>query len=643
MTDWAALLNPEQLEAVTAPDGPVLVLAAAGTGKTRTLTHRVAWLMEQGVDPRDILLLTFTNRAAREMLERAEALVGPAIGTLWSGTFHHVCHRILRQNAREAGRTPSFTILDRADALSLLNRALKEVVADTRHFPKKEVLASLIGKAANTEGNLRQLAENIAFEEAVDPDKVLEVAGRYAALKEAANALDFDDLLTFTLRLFREHPETLARYAHRFRHVLVDEYQDTNTIQAQLVDALASHHRNLMAVGDDFQCIYSWRGADFRNIMGFPERWPGCRIVKLERNYRSAPEILAIANATIANNPEQFQKTLLPTLPPAGRKPLVAFLRDAAEQNQMVIRHIQRALQSGYRPEDIAVLYRAHFHAMELELDLRRLRVPYTLTSGQGLFESAHVKDAVAFLRLCSGLADFFSLQRVLGLLPGVGPKTAERIWAQLGGTFDPARETDRLGLAARIPKKAQDDWRALDGLLARYRDEGLAENGNRAVTLFLEGWYNAYLQRTYDNAEDRAEDLAALAAQFRKGQSVPEFLNEVALMTNLEAENAQALADRPGVRLSTVHQAKGLEWPVVIIIWCNEDYFPSARAIMEDLAGEERRLFYVALTRAKQDLLLCVPASRRVPGKEGVQYLFPSRFIKQIPNDLVTKRYGLY
>ena len=485
MTDWAALLNPEQLEAVTAPDGPVLVLAAAGTGKTRTLTHRVAWLMEQGVDPRDILLLTFTNRAAREMLERAEALVGPAIGTLWSGTFHHVCHRILRQNAREAGRTPSFTILDRADALSLLNRALKEVVADTRHFPKKEVLASLIGKAANTEGNLRQLAENIAFEEAVDPDKVLEVAGRYAALKEAANALDFDDLLTFTLRLFREHPETLARYAHRFRHVLVDEYQDTNTIQAQLVDALASHHRNLMAVGDDFQCIYSWRGADFRNIMGFPERWPGCRIVKLERNYRSAPEILAIANATIANNPEQFQKTLLPTLPPAGRKPLVAFLRDAAEQNQMVIRHIQRALQSGYRPEDIAVLYRAHFHAMELELDLRRLRVPYTLTSGQGLFESAHVKDAVAFLRLCSGQADFFSLQRVLGLLPGIGPKTAERIWAQLGGTFDPARETDRLGLAARIPKKAQDDWHALDGLLARYRDEGLAENGNRAVTLF--------------------------------------------------------------------------------------------------------------------------------------------------------------
>ena len=643
MTDWAGLLNPEQLAAVTAPEGPTLVLAAAGTGKTRTLTHRVAWLMEQGVDPRGILLLTFTNRAAREMMARAEALVGPAIATLWSGTFHHVCHRILRQNARLVGRTASFVILDRSDAQSLLGKAIKALVPDAKRFPKKEVLAAFIGKAANTEGDVGALAEGLAFENPVDPAQVVAVAERYAEMKAEANALDFDDLLTFTLRLFRERPEVLAEYAGCFRHVLVDEYQDTNAIQAQLVDLLASRHRNLMAVGDDFQCIYSWRGADFRNIMEFPKRWPGCRVIKLERNYRSAPEILALANATIAHNPEQFQKTLLPTLPPSGRKPLVAFLRDAAEQSQMVVRHVQRALQAGYRPEDVAVLYRAHYHAMELELDLRRLRVPYTLTSGQGLFESQHVKDVIAFLRLCAGLADLFALQRVLGLLPGVGPKTAERVWDKLGGAFDPTRQTDRLQLGALLPKKAQEDWRALDALIARYHDDALAENGNRAVTLFLDTWYADYLLRAYDNGEDRIQDIAAFAAQFRKGQPVAEFLNDVALMTNVDAENAQALADRPGIRLSTVHQAKGLEWPVVIVIWCNEDYFPSARAIMEDQAGEERRLFYVALTRAKDDLLLCVPATRRTPGKEGVQYLFPSRFIKQLPADGVTKRYGLY
>ena len=642
MTDWATLLNPEQLAAVTAPEGPTLVLAAAGTGKTRTLTHRVAWLVEQGVDPRGILLLTFTNRAAREMMERAEALVGPAIATLWSGTFHHVCHRILRQNARLVGRTAGFTILDRADAQSLVGKAIKELAPDVKRFPKKEVVAALIGRAANTEGDLRELAANLAFEHPVDPALVLAVAARYEALKEEADALDFDDLLTFTLRLFRERPEVLAAYADSFRHVLVDEYQDTNTIQAQLVDLLASRHRNLMAVGDDFQCIYSWRGADFRNIMEFPTRWQGCRVIKLERNYRSAPEILALANATIAHNPGQFPKTLLPTLPPSGRKPLVAFLRDAAEQNQMVVRHVQRALQAGYRPEDIAILYRAHYHAMELELDLRRLRLPYTLTSGQGLFESQHMKDVIAFLRLCVGLGDLFALQRVLGLLPGVGPKTAERVWGKLGGAFAPARQTDRLQLAALLPKKAQGEWRALDGLIGRFQEEGLAENGNRAVTLFLETWYADYLMRAYDNGEDRVQDVAAFAAQFQKGQPVAAFLNEVALMTNLDAENAQALADRPGLRLSTVHQAKGLEWPVVIVIWCNEDYFPSARAIMEDQAEEERRLFYVALTRAKDDLLLCVPATRRTPGKEGVSYLFPSRFVKQLPAELVTKRYGL-
>ena len=639
-TDWESLLNPEQLAAVTAGEGPTLVLAAAGTGKTRTLTHRVAWLLEQGEAPEGILLLTFTNRAAREMMERAQALAGPAIATLWSGTFHHVCHRILRREAPLLGYRRDFAILDRADALSLLNRGLKELVADTKRFPKKEVIAALIGKAANTQADLQALLEGTLFEDPVDPAQLLAVARRYAEAKRENNAMDFDDLLTLTLRLFEEHPQVADFYAARFRHVLVDEYQDTNTIQAQLVDRLAARHRNLMAVGDDFQCIYSWRGADFRNIMDFPKRWPGCRVVKLERNYRSAPEILAVANATIAGNPEQFQKTLLPTRPPAGRKPLVAFLYDAAEQNQMVLRHIQRALQSGYRPQDIAVLYRAHYHVMELELELRRRRVDYVLTSGQGIFESQHAKDVVAFLRLCSGGVDAIAFARCMALLPGVGPKTVERIWQRLGGFFDPADETARLKLLTLLPKKAQDDWRALDALVADYHAEGLENRGGLAVKRFLEAWYAAYLRRTYDNAEDRAQDVAALAAQIAEGQTVADFLSEAALMSNVDAEGAAP--DRPAIRLSTVHQAKGLEWPVVILIWCNEDLFPSAKAIMEDQAPEERRLFYVALTRAKDELLLCVPSHRKPPGG-GTVALFPSRFVKQLPPELVSKRYGLY
>ncbi len=644
MTDWARLLNPEQLAAVTAGEGPVLVLAAAGTGKTRTLTHRVAYLVENGVDPRDILLLTFTNRAAREMLERAEALVGPAIATLWSGTFHHVCHRILRQCATRLGFTTHFTILDRTDALSLLNRCIKEIAPDAKHFPKKEVIAALISKAANAcapSNDLRDLFERATFDEPVPVELLLAVAQRYAETKRLADAMDFDDLLTHTLTLIEGHPDLRDRYARRFRHVLVDEYQDTNQVQARLVDHLASHHRNIMAVGDDFQCIYTWRGADFRNIMGFPQRWPGCAIVKLERNYRSVPEVLAAANAIIAKNENQFPKTLLPIRPPAGRKPLVAFLRDASEQSQMVIRHVQRALQAGYRHEDIAILYRAHFHAMELELDLRRLRVPYTLTSGQGVFESQHAKDVLAFLRLCDGGVDAFAFQRVLGLLPAVGPKTAERVWDKLGASFDPALDADRKHLHALLPKKAQPDWLILDALIGRYQEDQLRGDGPTAIRAFLDAWYAAYLSRTYENADDRKQDVAALAGLIPKGTTVTEFLNEAALMTNLDAADDPTLAQRPGLRLSTVHQAKGLEWPVVILLWLNEDYFPSARAIMEDQAPEERRLFYVALTRAKDDLLLCVPATRRLPNGQ-TNYLFPSRFVKDLPPDLVTKRYGL-
>ena len=643
MTDWTSLLNPEQCAAVTAPDGPLLVLAAAGTGKTRTLTYRVAYLMENGVRPENILLLTFTNRAAREMLERAEQLVGPAIATLWSGTFHHVCHRILRVYAERLGYTRSFVILDREDSLSLINKAIKALVSNVKEFPKKDVMAALIGKVANTEGDLAAEAAALALETGAAPEQIVAVAERYQADKRAANAMDFDDLLTNTLKLLRQAPEVLARYAERFRYILVDEYQDTNTIQSQIVDLLASRHRNLMAVGDDFQCIYTWRGADFRNIMDFPKRWAGCQIIKLERNYRSVPEILSVANEVITGNPEQFQKTLLPTRPAAGAKPLLTFLRDASEQSQMVIRQVQRLLADGLAPTDIAILYRSHYHVMELETELRRLQIDYVLTSGQGFYDSAHVKDTVSFLRLCSGTADLFAFTRVMGLLPGVGPKTAEKLWTKLGERFDAAQPSDRQSLLALMPKKARPDWELLDAILGRYQEEKLEFNGSKAVTLFQDAWYDRYLHRAYENADERIEDLAALASQFGKNQSVGQFLYDVALMTNVDAESAQALADRPGLHLSTVHQAKGLEWPAVIILWCNEDLFPSARAIKEGNEAEERRLFYVAVTRAKHSLLLCTPSYRFNPRTGERLYLKPSRFVKTLPESLVSKRYGMY
>lgn len=641
MTEWATLLNPEQLEAVTSPPGPVLVLAAAGTGKTRTLTHRVAWLVEQGEDPSRILLLTFTNRAAREMMERAQALVGARAGSLWSGTFHHICHRILRRHAREVGFTTSFTILDREDSLSLVKKAMKGFDLP-KDFPKKEVVAGLVGRAQNLQLSFEEVVKGSAIEE-LHHALLLEIMSVYTASKHEQNAMDFDDLLTMTLQLFQEHPEVLQVYAERFRHVLVDEFQDTNLVQAKLVDLLASHHKNLMAVGDDFQCIYSWRGANFRNIMDFPQRWPGCQIVKLERNYRSLPPVLRLANACIAGNRDQFEKTLLPTRS-GGRLPLIAYLHDAQEQAQLVLRQIQRAFQSGYRAQDIAILYRSHFHVMELEMALRRQQIPYDLTSGQGIFESVHAKDVVAYLKVASGHADALSFTRVMGLLPGVGEKSAERLWQKMGGCFDASREQDRLKLSGFMPAKAREDWAKIDETLGYYWTEDLTHNGNRAVTRFLDQWYDNYLVRSFENAEDRAQDIAAIAAMIDRGKDVAEFLAEVALMTNMEAEEQALHGDLPpGIRLSTVHQAKGLEWPVVIILWCNEEMFPSMKALQEGDDTEERRLFYVALTRAKDELMLCVPSSRRLPGNGNTMYLRPSRFVKALPVEGYTKRYGVY
>ncbi len=640
MTDWASLLNEAQCAAVTAPDGPLLVLAAAGTGKTRTLTYRVAYLMEQGVQPDEILLLTFTNRAAREMLERAEALVGPAINDLWSGTFHHLCNKILRRHAPKLGYPPGFTILDRDASLSLINKCIKAEVANPKEFLKKEVMASYIGKAANTQRPLSELLEETDFKGTVNPDDVRLVAARYEEAKRDAGAMDFDDLLVLTLQLFKEHPEVLRWYAERFRYVLVDEYQDTNIIQSQLVDMLASVHCNLMAVGDDFQCIYSWRGADFRNIMEFPKRWEGCQIIKLEQNYRSSPEILAVANACIAGNPEQFKKTLRATLP-EGEKPLAAYLSDGHEQANLILRVIQHALANGYNEDDIAILYRSHFHAMELEMALKRQRLNYVITSGVGIFDSAHIKDVIAFLRLCDGSADLFAFTRVMGLLPGVGEKTADKIWVKLGGQFVAARETDRLQLASLLPAKARPAWEPLNNLIALYQQDGLETNGNKATTRFLDAWYADYLKRAYDNAEDRIADVAEFAAQFKRGESVANFLNEVALMTNLDAENQATLNNTPAIHLSTVHQAKGLEWKVVILLWCMEDMFPSAKALSEGTDAEERRLFYVAVTRAKRHLVLCLPSMRRMPNG-GTFYLKPSRFVKEIPSTLLQRRYGV-
>jgi len=643
MTDYSKLLNAEQCEAATAGDGPLLVLAAAGTGKTRTLVYRVAYLVEQGVLPDSLLLLTFTNRAAREMLERAREVAGDAVGNLWSGTFHHICNRFLRRFGDKLGYRNDFVILDRDDSRTLIDQCIKDSVLNKKEFPKRDVIASLIGSAANRACDIEDVLEAGLDELKVDPLEIVKVANLYAKRKQEMGVMDFDDLLVNGLRLLTEHEEIRTFYQNKFRHVLVDEYQDTNLLQAKMVDILAGLNRNVMAVGDDFQCIYSWRGADFRNIMEFPKRWDGCRIVKLEQNYRSVPEVLEVANACIKGNPEQFQKTLRPTRK-ARNKPRVLFVRDGEEQAMTLLALIRRYQEDGYNLRDMAVLYRAHFHSIELQIALARSRMPYIITSGVGVFEQAHVKDVVAFLRVCEIPTDRMAFARLLGMLGGVGEKTVESLWEKLGGVFDTRDPEQRAKLVAALRPAARGQWQEIDRLFEAYHRENLSESGGEVVQRFCDVFFHTYLYRAYENGEKREEDIRELALQIGKSGSVSSFLQEVALLTNIDREYEKMAASEHAdmIHLSTVHQAKGLEWPVVFVIWAAEGMFPSSRSVGEsENDAEERRLFYVAVTRAKDELVMCAPEMRRTRDG-GVFFCRPSRFIKELPRGLTRESYGL-
>ncbi len=642
MTDFSRFLNPEQLSAATAGDGPLLVLAAAGTGKTQTLVYRVAYLVESGVPPEGILLLTFTNRAAREMLERARNVTGDVVGAVWSGTFHHVCNRMLRRHAPKLGYRHDFTIADRDDARKLIDDCVKELKLNGKQFPRRDVLNSLFSQAANRARSVEEIVEHKLDQLQVDPMDIVRVHDLYEKRKHEFGIMDFDDLLVNGLRLIEEQEELRRYYQQQFRHILVDEYQDTNLLQAALVDRLAEGQGNLMAVGDDFQCIYTWRGADFRNIMEFPRRYPAATTIKLERNYRSVPEILEVANACIAGNPEQFQKTLRATRK-TGRKPRVLYLRDGREQASAVVDLIRRAQRNGRELRDMAVLYRAHFHSIELQLELTRAGIEHMVTSGVGVFEQAHVKDVLSLLRVARDANDRLAFERLLCLLPGVGPRTVAAWWQKLGSRFDSRLAEQREKLLDLARPAAKEYCRVMLRALAAFHEGPAADKPLELIDRFVSGYYEAYLEKTYENAEERLEDVREIGIQIDRSGGLTAFLQEVALLTNTDHAFEKDPRQRANaIRLSTVHQAKGLEWPVVFILWAAEGMFPSSRSLGEDEDdAEERRLFYVAATRARDELNICVP-EWRLMRDGGIFACKPSRFVAELPNELVKSTYGL-
>ncbi|MGA9997946.1 MAG: ATP-dependent helicase [Pyrinomonadaceae bacterium] len=642
---YRADLNEEQFKVATSVPGAALVVAGAGSGKTRAITYRVAYLVEQGVSPARIMLATFTNRAAHEMLRRVEMLTtGGDVRRVWGGTFHRIANLILRRHAASIGYESNYTILDSEDSKDFLNICIDEAGIDTRarRFPKAEVLQGIISFANNTDRPISDVvARRYPYFEPL-AQQIQRVDTIYMERKRERNVMDYDDLLLNWKRLLMEKKEIAEIYAEQFQHILVDEYQDTNKLQAEIIDLLAVKYRNVMVVGDDAQSIFAFRGAEFTNIYEFPQRYPEAHVYRLETNYRSTPEILSLANVSIACNRKQFPKILRAARASKGMMPALVPCRDTDQQAAFIAARILELRDEGIPLEEIAVLYRSHYHSLELQLELTRRGIPYRIRSGVRFFEQAHIKDVISYLRVIVNPHDELAWKRILRLIPQIGVATANRIWEQLAYAPDPLALIRREDFRA-APRRGS-SWKDFISLLETLVQDENRQNPARQIEMILERGYSEYLAGNYENAEARQEDLQQLARYSARFNSTEDFLAELALLSTERYSAPQALTGEDVVMggdedelltLTSVHQAKGLEWRTVFIIWAADGKFPSPRSL-RDAEGEEeeRRLWYVALTRAADQLYISYPLMMTDYNRQTVVQK-PSRFVTEVPPDL--------
>ena len=638
--DYRAELNEQQYEAVTSGPGPALVLAGAGSGKTRALTYRVAWLLDNGVEPESILLLTFTNKAAREMLGRVAALLPLETRAIWGGTFHSIGNRLLRRHAREIGFQPGFSIMDREDQEDLVSAVIASSGVETTQvrFPTAEVMGDIFSFALNTGRSVPQVIADKYKRFHPLTNQIGFIQKKYEERKKLANVVDFDDLLIKTVEVLKQNPIIAEYYQRHFQFILVDEYQDTNRLQSELIDLLAIRHQSVMVVGDDAQSIYSWRGANYQNILDFPKRYPNAKIYRIETNYRSVPEILALANAAIQANTKQFSKTLRAHRNGSEIKPALVSLFDTNEQAAFVAQRVLELRDEGIELDSMAILYRAHFHSLEVQLALTRSGIPFSITSGLRFFEQAHIKDIAAFMKFAINPADEVAFKRIVRLLPGVAGKTAEKLWDQLSAVPENERGDFQSWLGhCRVGQKPAKAWQQLRYTLDEIAPGRQPVSASQMIRIVLEAIYDDYLQAKYANYEQRRDDLTSLESYARTFESPIDFLSQLSLMATADTESTRG-PDRESekITLSTIHQAKGLEWRAVFVIWLADGMFPSSRSVESaDAIEEERRLFYVAVTRAKDELYLTYPAYW--PGASVDNRLQrASRFLTEIPYDLV-------
>jgi len=634
---YETALNLSQLEAVTHTEGPLLVIAGAGSGKTRALTYRAAYLVEKGISPAAILLLTFTRKASQEMLRRASQLLDERCEKISGGTFHSFANTMLRRYASHMGLDSAFGILDRTDSENLIGLLRKELQPATqqRSFPRKKTLANIFSRAVNKARSLEEIIAN----DYPHFESHLEIISRlqqtYEIRKQEHHFLDYDDLLIYLRRLLADYPAARDRISASYQYIMVDEYQDTNTIQAEILYRLTQVNRNIMVVGDDAQSIYAFRGANFRNIIDFPKMFPETRIVYLEENYRSIQPILTLTNAIIERAKEKFTKNLF-TRRRGGSTPVIVNADDEYSQSRFVVDQIKDLQQQGVALNEIAVLFRASFHSFDLEIELSREGFEFVKMGGFKFIESAHIKDVLAHLRVIANAYDRISWYRILLLIDKVGPKTARRIFE---ATLNEQSGYTGL-LSAKIGRiKGLERLKQLISTLDTH-PMSISEMGETIIDYYL-----PILKNRYDDHPRRTKDLEHLVEIMVRYKSLDSFLTDMALEPpNTSYENSlytgsgDSNSDR--LVLSTIHSAKGLEWHSVFVIWALDGRFPSVHSLhKEEELEEELRLMYVAATRAKDNLFFTYPGNV-YDRSTGLVLSRPSRYLDNMPDDILEKQF---
>jgi len=635
LIDYKSELNSQQYQAVTHVDGPQLVIAGAGTGKTRTLIFRLAYLVENGVSPQSILLLTFTRKAAQEMMRRAATILDERCSKVSGGTYHSFANYILRKYALYIQMHPNFNILDRTDGEDVINllRSQLGLNKKERRFPRKHTLMNIISKTVNKSISIDQAVLDEYPQYKKEADNIALLAEHYKNFKQQKQVMDYDDLLVNLKKLLKTNEEIRKKISQTYRYIMVDEYQDTNKLQGEITLLLAAENRNVMVVGDDSQSIYSFRGANFRNIMDFPKLFPGARITTLEQNYRSTRPILNLTNAVIQLAREKYSKELFSEIE-GVQKPIYVEAKDENEQSSFIAQQVLNLREEGISLDQMAVLFRASWHANELELELRKANIPYKKVGGLKFTEAAHIKDLLAYMRIINNIFDEIAWLRILLLIEGIGPGSASKIIKEI---FQHGGNLEQLLSANFAKKKFFKELQKLHRMLSRLLGSSLKPAEKLEIAL---EYYTPLFETKYDDFRRRREDLLSLVRISERYATLELMLTDMAL----EPPDTSQTGVEPGdsedekLVLSTIHSAKGLEWHTVFIIHLVEGFFPNIQSMQsEEDIEEERRLFYVAATRAQKNLYLIIPEleprSWNTFDTSGFIFSDPSRFITEIPN----------